>query len=54
MESYWVPGVNNHGRSGRWDFAELTDVYDMQSDFQQKVEAEFHKMIESVTTRTMD
>lgn len=54
MESYWVPGVNNHGRSGRWDFAELTDVYDMQSDFEQKVEAEFHKMIESVTTRTMD
>ena len=54
MESYWVPGVNNHGRSGRWDFAELTDVYDMQSDFEQKVEAEFHKMIESVTTRTIN
>ena len=54
MESYWVPGVNNHGRSGRWDFAELTDVYDMQSDFEQKVKTEFHKMIESVTTRTMD
>ena len=54
IESYWVPGVNNHGRSGRWDFAELTDVYDMQSDFEQKVKTEFHKMIESVTTRTMD
>jgi len=46
METYWVPGVNNHGHYGRWAFAEFTDVYEMQSDFEAKVEAEFCKMIE--------
>ena len=34
MDTYWVPGVNNHGRYGRWAFAEFTDVYEMQSDFE--------------------
>ena len=51
IESYWVPGVNHHGRNGRWAFAEFRDVYEMQSDFAQKVEAEFHKMVESVITQ---
>ena len=46
MDTYWVPGVNHHGRFGRWAFAELTDVYAMQSDFEAKVEAEFNRMIE--------
>ncbi|HED12577.1 MAG TPA: restriction endonuclease, partial [Gammaproteobacteria bacterium] len=49
MEVYWVPGVNNYGKSGRWAFAEFTDVYEMQTDFKEKVEAEFNKMIEAVT-----
>jgi type III restriction enzyme len=51
METYWVPGVNNLGRYGRWAFAELTDVYQMQADFEEKVEAEFNKMIDSVTVQ---
>ena len=46
METYWVPGVNNLGTYGRWAFAEFTDVYQMQADFEAKVEAEFNKMIE--------
>ena len=46
MDTYWVPGVNNHGRYGRWAFAEFTDVYAMQSDFEARVEAEFNRMIE--------
>lgn len=46
MEVYWVPGVNNHGQYGRWAFAEFTDVYAMQSDFEEKIEAEFNKMID--------
>ena len=46
MDTYWVPGVNNHRRYGRWAFAEFTDVYEMQSDFQVKVEAAFNQMIE--------
>ena len=46
MDTYWVPGVNHHGRCGRWAFAEFTDVYEMQSDFEARVENEFNEMIE--------
>ena len=48
MDVYWVPGVNNLGTYGRWAFAEFTDVFEMQDDFAQKVEAEFSKMIKAV------
>src|SRR5580658_2668331 len=48
MDTYWVPGVNNNGQYGRWAFAEFTDAYQIQSDFEAKVEPEFNKMIESV------
>ena len=46
METYWVPGVNRHGSYGRWAFAEFTDVYEIESDFEARVEQEFNKMIE--------
>ena len=46
MDTYWVSGVNNHGRYGRWAFAEFTDVYEMQSDFEAKVESVFNEMID--------
>ena len=49
METYWVPGVNNLGKYGRWAFAEFTDVYQIGSDFEARVEAEFNKMIDQVT-----
>src|SRR5205085_8565296 len=49
METYWVPGVNNHGAYGRWAFAEFTDVYQITSDFEASVESEFNKMIGSVS-----
>lgn len=51
METYWVPGVNNLGRYGRWAFAELREVYRMEADFEAKVEAEFGKMIDSMIAR---
>ena len=38
MDTYWVPGVNNHGDYGRWAFAEFTDVYGMEAEFSQLVE----------------
>ena len=50
METYWVPGVNNNGAYGRWAFAEFTDAYQIQADFESKVEGEFNKMIDSATT----
>jgi type III restriction enzyme len=53
METYWIPGVNNHGQYGRWAFAEFTEVYQMDTDFEAKIEAEFNKMIDSVTTQPM-
>ncbi len=49
MDAYWVPGVNNLQRFGRWAFAELTDVYQIESDFEAKLEAELGKMIDRVT-----
>ena len=49
METYWVPGVNNHERYGRWAFAEFADAWEMQSDFEEKVEEHFNAMVDSVT-----
>jgi type III restriction enzyme len=49
MDVYWVPGVNNTGKYGRWAFAEFCDVYEIESDFKQKVEAEFEKLMTQVT-----
>jgi type III restriction enzyme len=48
MDTYWVPGVNNHGNYGRWAFAEFREVYQIESDFEKKVEEEFNKMIHGV------
>jgi type III restriction enzyme len=43
METYWIPGVNNLGHYGRWSFAEFTEVY--------RIETEFNKMIDSVAAQ---
>lgn len=43
METYWVPGVNNLKTYGRWAFAEFTDVF--------SIESEFNKLIEAATTQ---
>ena len=51
METYWVPGVNHLGQYGRWAFIELKEVYQIEADFAAKVEAEFNKMIVSVTAQ---
>jgi type III restriction enzyme len=51
METYWVPGVNNSKQYGRWAFAEFRDVYQMETDFQAKVEAKFNALIQSVVVQ---
>lgn len=48
MDVYWVPGVNNLKSYGRWAFAEFTEVYQIESDFEAKVESEFNKMIDGI------
>ena len=49
MDTYWVPGVNNLKTFGRWAFAEFTEVYRIEADFNEKVEGEFDRMIQSAT-----
>lgn len=39
MRSYWVPGVNNLGKFGRWQFAEFTAVHEIESGFGQLIES---------------
>ena len=34
LTACWLPGVNALGQYGRWAFAELTDVYDIESGLQ--------------------
>jgi type III restriction enzyme len=36
-----------------WAFAEFTDVYRLEADFEAKVEAEFNKMIERNTSQAL-
>ncbi len=33
MKTHWVPGVNNLGKFGRWDFVEFTSVYEIEKEF---------------------
>ena len=33
MRNYWVPGVNNLEKFGRWEFAEFTSVFEIDSNF---------------------
>jgi type III restriction enzyme len=39
MRAYWVPGVNNLGRFGRWAFAEFTTVYEIEQRFKQLIDS---------------
>jgi len=38
MRAYWVPGVNNLKKFGRWEFAEFTAVYEMDAGFKSLVD----------------
>lgn len=42
MRNYWIPGVNNLGKFGRWQFAEFSAVFEIQS--------EFHRLIDSLVS----
>ncbi|MBV5304019.1 MAG: DEAD/DEAH box helicase family protein [Chlorobium sp.] len=46
MDTYWIPGVNNLGTYGRWAFAEFTEIYSFEPDFETKVAESFNAMIE--------
>jgi type III restriction enzyme len=53
MDSFWIPGVNNDGRFGRWAFAELRDVWELESDFTAKLTGEVDAMIDRVAGATV-
>lgn len=38
MRNYWIPGVNNLGFYGRWAFAEFTEVFEIQSEFNRLID----------------
>ena len=38
MENYWVPGVNNLKKYGRWAFVEFTDVFEIENAFNKMVD----------------
>jgi len=52
MKNYWIPGVNNLGSYGRWAFAEFCDIYEIESEFAAKIQAEFAKLIENSRAET--
>jgi type III restriction enzyme len=47
METYWIPGVNNLKQYGRWAFAEFTEIYDMDKDFNAKIDQSFEEILKS-------
>jgi type III restriction enzyme len=50
MDTYWIPGVNQLQRHGRWAFCELKSVYEIEADFKAKVASEVDRMLEGVVT----
>ncbi len=50
MNTYWVPGVNALGTFGRWDFAEFTDVNEIESGFSGLIEKFLGSAAGSVAT----
>ena len=44
--SLGAPRVNNLGQYGCWAFVEFTEVYQIESDFEARVEAVLNKMID--------
>jgi len=47
VDTYWVLGVNQLGTYGRWAFAEFTEVYQIDSEFNRMIgdltPSEYHK-----------
>ena len=48
MRNLWVPGVNALGDNGRWAFEEFGDVFEMETDFDARVEKAFGQLVDAV------
>lgn len=49
MRSYWIPGVNNLRRFGRWAFAEFTEVWDMEEKFRELIDSSIAEQANGMT-----
>jgi type III restriction enzyme len=49
MDTHWVPGVNHLGSHRRWAFAELTDIYLIESDLRARMDNDFDQMVTGVS-----
>ena len=45
MDTFWIPGVNNSGRFGRWAFAEFRDVWQIEPEFVARMKDEFQHLL---------
>lgn len=52
MDVYWVPGVNNLKQFGRWAFVELRDVFEIDSEFKDRIEPAVGQMFLSLLGET--
>jgi type III restriction enzyme len=39
IQNYWVPGVNNLGTFGRWDFCQFDTIFNMDAEFNQLIDS---------------
>jgi type III restriction enzyme len=47
MRTYWIPAINNLGGYGRWEVAEFTDVYAIETDFEATIGARLAELIDA-------
>ena len=47
MRNQWLVGVNNLGSFGRWEFAEMPDIYEMEDDLTEKINANFAEIVDN-------
>jgi type III restriction enzyme len=50
METYWVPGINNTGKFGRWGFVEFRDPMVMENQLSTATEEEVNQVLDSLLT----
>jgi type III restriction enzyme len=48
METYWVPGINNTAKFGRWGFVEFRDPMVMEAQLSAAAEEEVNQVLDSV------
>jgi len=51
MDTYWIPGVNNLGTYGEWAFAELTDVWTLESDLEDAINRDLDDIIDKIVLK---